>query len=70
MVVSISRAGESRAEALKTEFHRPFPTDDEPAAFGVDDPNYPEGNIVKQFFYAFRPLSAGAAESLKPSVAS
>lgn len=27
----------------------------EPREFGVDDRNYPEGNIVRQFFYAFRP---------------
>jgi len=26
-----------------------------PTDFGVDDPKYPEGNIVKQFFHAFRP---------------
>jgi sterol desaturase/sphingolipid hydroxylase (fatty acid hydroxylase superfamily) len=26
-----------------------------PASFGLKDPAYPEGNIVKQFLYAFRP---------------
>jgi len=25
-----------------------------PEAFGLDDEAYPEGNIVRQFFYAFR----------------
>jgi sterol desaturase/sphingolipid hydroxylase (fatty acid hydroxylase superfamily) len=28
---------------------------DEPREFGVDDRDYPEGNIIRQFFYAFRP---------------
>jgi sterol desaturase/sphingolipid hydroxylase (fatty acid hydroxylase superfamily) len=28
-----------------------------PTAFGVDDPTYPVGNLVKQFVYAFRPTA-------------
>lgn len=34
---------------------------EEPARFGVDDPAYPVGNLVAQFFYAFRPASASPA---------
>lgn len=30
---------------------------DEPTGFGVDDPAYPVGNLVRQFFYAFRPAT-------------
>lgn len=29
-----------------------------PKDFGVDDRNYPDTKIIKQFFYAFRPFSA------------
>jgi hypothetical protein len=29
-----------------------------PEAFGLEDEAYPEGNIVRQFFYAFRPFPA------------
>jgi sterol desaturase/sphingolipid hydroxylase (fatty acid hydroxylase superfamily) len=29
-----------------------------PEEFGLDDEAYPEGNIVRQFFYAFRPFPA------------
>ncbi len=28
--------------------------DQEPAEFGIDDRSFPEGNLVKQFFFAFR----------------
>jgi len=28
---------------------------DLPSRFGVDDPDYPVGSLVRQFFYAFRP---------------
>ena len=28
--------------------------DEEPAEFGIDDRSFPEGNLVKQFFFAFR----------------
>ncbi len=33
---------------------------DKPADFGVPDPAYPEGNFIRQFFYAFRPLATQA----------
>jgi sterol desaturase/sphingolipid hydroxylase (fatty acid hydroxylase superfamily) len=29
-----------------------------PEEFGLDDEGYPEGNMVRQFFYAFRPFPA------------
>ncbi len=32
--------------------------EDNPQSFGTGDDTYPEGNIVKQFFYAFRPSRA------------
>lgn len=35
-----------------------------PAAFGVSDPNYPEGSFPKQFLYAFR--SFGPRPALRP----
>jgi sterol desaturase/sphingolipid hydroxylase (fatty acid hydroxylase superfamily) len=28
-----------------------------PGEFGIDDPQYPEGNILRQFGYAFRPFA-------------
>jgi sterol desaturase/sphingolipid hydroxylase (fatty acid hydroxylase superfamily) len=31
---------------------------EEPARFGVDDPAYPEGDLFKQFLYAFRSLGS------------
>ena len=31
-----------------------------PGEFGIEDEAYPEGNIVRQFFYAFRPPAAAA----------
>ena len=37
----------------------------DPREFGVDDRGYPEGNIIKQFFYAFRPRRS-AGTPLRP----
>jgi len=31
-----------------------------PTKFGIADPAYPEGNVWRQFFYAFRPFSQGS----------
>jgi sterol desaturase/sphingolipid hydroxylase (fatty acid hydroxylase superfamily) len=52
-------------------FRTAYLTREEPARFGVDDPAYPEGNLLKQFFYAFRPAAAapaaaGAGEADRP----
>lgn len=43
-------------------FGTAYLTREEPARFGVDSPAYPEGNLVKQFFYAFRPVGASEAD--------
>jgi sterol desaturase/sphingolipid hydroxylase (fatty acid hydroxylase superfamily) len=39
---------------------------DEPTGFGVDDPAYPVENLVRQFFYAFRP-AAPVAPPVRPT---
>ena len=39
-------------------FGTAYITSDEPSEFGVDDPAFPEGNMLKQFLYAFRPFSS------------
>lgn len=31
-----------------------------PSEFGIDDEAYPEGNIVRQFFHAFRPFPSAS----------
>ena len=33
----------------------------DPREFGLDDEAYPEGNIARQFTYAFRPIESFAA---------
>ncbi|MHC5066030.1 MAG: sterol desaturase family protein, partial [Planctomycetota bacterium] len=38
--------------------------EDWPEAFGVDEPNYPEGNILKQFVFAFRSFPEEEEEPL------
>lgn len=38
---------------------------DPPAEFGLDDDAYPEGNILRQFLYAFRPLSTADQSALR-----
>ncbi len=35
-----------------------------PTEFGSDEADYPEGNIVKQFFYAFRPFPPAAERAV------
>jgi sterol desaturase/sphingolipid hydroxylase (fatty acid hydroxylase superfamily) len=37
-------------------FGTAYLTREHPAGFGIDDPGYPEGNVVRQFLYAFRPV--------------
>ena len=37
---------------------------DLPGEFGVDEVDYPQNNIVKQFFYAFRPSSTEEQQTL------
>ena len=48
-------------------FGTAYLSDREPQHFGVDDVGYPEGNIIKQFFYAFRPRQPAAAQSQSAS---
>jgi Fatty acid hydroxylase superfamily len=45
-------------------FGTAYLTHEEPARFGVEDPEYPEGQLLKQFFYAFRPTDATAVSSV------
>jgi sterol desaturase/sphingolipid hydroxylase (fatty acid hydroxylase superfamily) len=37
-------------------FGTAYLTREHPTGFGIDDPGYPEGNILRQFLYAFRPV--------------
>ncbi len=48
-------------------FGTAYLTDEEPASFGVDDPDYPLGDIVAQFAYAFRPGEERLSEPTRPA---
>lgn len=37
-------------------FGTAYLTQENPTSFGLDDSRYPEGNMIKQFIYAFRPI--------------
>ena len=43
-------------------FGTAYLTRENPQDFGLDDPAYPEGNIIRQFCYAFRPARRAEAD--------
>jgi sterol desaturase/sphingolipid hydroxylase (fatty acid hydroxylase superfamily) len=47
-------------------FRTAYVPDDRPTAFGIDDGvSYPQGNVVKQFFFAFRPVAKPSPNQLE-----
>jgi hypothetical protein len=48
-------------------FGTAYLTEDEPTSFGVDDPEYPLGNIAAQFAYAFRPSEKRLSDRVGPA---
>jgi len=48
-------------------FGTAYLTDERLGRFGIEDSRYPEGNLWRQFWYAFRPLSPVSPPAAPPA---